>query len=147
MSLYDVDFHAWAEEQARLARRRSGNELDWDNVAEELESLGKQQRAELRSRYIILLMHLLKWAYQPSGRGKSWTRTIRVQRIEIERQLRLNPSLKSADDEAFGSAYVVARLDAADETDLEEALFPVFPPFTAEEARNPEFWPDAATLG
>jgi hypothetical protein len=60
MSLYDLDFHAWATQQARLARRRSGNELDWDNVAEELEGLGKQQRSELKSRYLVLLTHLLK---------------------------------------------------------------------------------------
>ena len=61
MGLYDRDFHAWAHEQAALARSRSANALDWDNVAEELESLGKQQRAELRSRYVVLLKHLLKW--------------------------------------------------------------------------------------
>lgn len=60
MSLYDRDFHAWANEQAELARSRSANALDWDNVAEELEGLGKQKRSELQSRYEVLLMHLLK---------------------------------------------------------------------------------------
>ena len=63
MTLYDRDFHAWANEQAALARSRSANELDWDKVAEELEDLGKWVKAELKSRYRVLLMHLLKWLY------------------------------------------------------------------------------------
>ncbi len=71
-STYEHDTYSWALAQAEALRRRSGNELDWDNLAEEIESLGKSQASELRSRYIVLLMHLLKWAFQPERRSRSF---------------------------------------------------------------------------
>lgn len=144
MTLYDLDFHAWAHEQAALARGRSSNLLDWDNVAEELESLGKQQRSELRNRYRILLTHLLKWAYQPQRQGRSWTNTIRNQRDEIAERLRENPSLQADDAEVFVFAYRLARRDASTQTRRDEGTFPVDPPFTPEQARDESFWPGPA---
>jgi hypothetical protein len=142
MSLYDRDFHAWANEQAEHARSRSANALDWDNVAEELDSLGKQERSELQSRYEVLLMHLLKWLYQPDRRTKSWKDSIRVQRHRIPRHIAKNPSLKASDLEVFAEAYENARLDASVETDLDIATFPAEPPFTPAEALDPDLWPD-----
>ena len=144
MGLYDRDFHAWAHEQAALARSRSGNALDWDNVAEELEGLGKQQQSELESRYRVLVMHLLRWLFQPQGRGTSWEATIKVQRKSIARHLRKNPSLKATDQEAFLDCYDDARLGASQETGLAFDLFPEDPPFTREQARDPDFWPEAS---
>lgn len=124
-------------------RRRSGNELDWDNLAEEIESLGKSQASELRSRYIVLLMHLLKWAFQPERRSRSWENTIRRERKEIERHLAGNPGLKSRRDELFGDAYFTARLDASSETDLPVETFPETSPFTLAQVMNEEFWPNS----
>lgn len=147
MDLYDRDFFAWANEQASLARARSGNTLDWDNVAEELESLGKQQRSELRSRYGVLILHLLKWIYQPRYRSASWEKTIKVQRNDLAVQFADSPSLKSTDRDEFDRAYVNARLEAGVETRLGEAAFPIEPPFTPEQARDPEFWPEPAGDG
>lgn len=141
MTLYDQDFHAWAEEQAGLARSRSANALDWDNVAEELESLGKQQRGELRSRYEVLILHLLQWMHQPERRGRSWTNSIAVQRDRIDEHLAENPSLKASDLEMFVSAYRRARREASTETDLDLEVFPIDPPFTAEQARSDDYWP------
>ena len=69
--LYDEDFTIWTERQAALLRRRAAGELvndaelDWRNIAEEIESLGGNARRELRSRLARLLQHLLKWHYQP----------------------------------------------------------------------------------
>ncbi len=45
---YEADFYTWAISQADAARRRSANEVDWDNVAEELESLARSEFRELR---------------------------------------------------------------------------------------------------
>lgn len=142
MSLYDRDFHAWANEQAELARRRLANELDWDNVAEELESLGRREYDRLTSRYRVLLMHLLKWLYQPERRGSSWSKTIKEQRVRAAQILRKHPSLKPLDQEAFADAYEVARVKASNETDIDLDTFPVEPPFTPEQARDDDFWPD-----
>ncbi len=142
MGLYDRDFHAWANEQAALARSRAHNGMDWDNVAEELEGLGKQQQSELKSRYEVLLMHLLRWLYQPEGRGRSWRNTIRIQRRELATHLRKNPSVKAADAELFVEAYDRARLQASTETDLDEDVFPGEPPFTREQTLDEAFWPE-----
>ncbi len=141
MSLYDSDFHAWAREQADAVRRRSLNELDWENVAEELESLGKQQRRELRNRYQVLLMHLLKLAYQSDRRTRSWDETVNEQRRAIREHLDENPSLRASNGELFRSAFQRAREMAAYETSLHESMFPVEPPFTPEQALDEQFWP------
>jgi hypothetical protein len=66
--LYDLDFHAWSEEQGGLLKERSAAGLDWDNLAEEIESLGRSERGEIRSRMIVILQHLLKWQFQPTER-------------------------------------------------------------------------------
>ena len=143
MDLYERDFHAWAFQQAEHVKRRSANELDWDNIAEELESLGKQQRSELRSRYEVLILHLLKWLYQPGHRSRSWSNSIEVQRSRITEHLAENPSLKSSDAELFEKAYRHARLDAATETGLDKTTLPESPPFDAAQALDPDYWPDA----
>ncbi|HEY3623009.1 MAG TPA: DUF29 family protein [Roseiarcus sp.] len=65
MMKYDTDLYQWTIEQADALRRRAGNELDYDNLAEEIESVGRSERREIRSRLENLLIHLLKWHYQP----------------------------------------------------------------------------------
>ncbi|WP_322096416.1 DUF29 domain-containing protein [Phormidium tenue] len=74
--LYDTDFYAWTLEQSNLLNSGKWQELDIENLVEEIESLGKQQRQELRNCLGILIGHLLKWQYQPDNRSKSWKATI-----------------------------------------------------------------------
>jgi hypothetical protein len=81
--LYETDFYAWTIEQAKFLKDGVWDCLDISNLVEEIESLGKQQRQELRNRLGILLGHLLKWEFQPSHRSKSWLATIREQRRRI----------------------------------------------------------------
>lgn len=142
MGEYDRDFHAWAHTQADAARRRAVNEIDWENLAEELRSLGSQVEWELFNRYRVLILHLLKWAYQPKGHGRSWRATIAEQRRQIARLLMKNPSLRSVESQEFADAYVDGRKGAIDETDLADAAFPVDPPFTLEQAKSDDFWPE-----
>jgi hypothetical protein len=132
--LYEKDFFAWTQAQADALRRRSANELDWENLIEEVESMGKQQRGELHSHFVILLQHLLKWRYQAARRTRSWALSIEEQRREIERLTRQNPSLQPAFQEIFDEAYPVARLRALRETRLGKAAIPTENPFTANEA-------------
>lgn len=127
--LYDQDFLAWTRDQADALRRRSANELDWENLLEEVESLGKQQRSELRNHLIILLVHLLKWRLQPDRRSRSWALTIAEQRRESERMVVENPSLKAELDDLLESAYRIARLRAARQSRLSIKAFPDDNPF------------------
>src|SRR5215471_2684588 len=91
---YDGDFYAWTHEQARLLRTGQFALVDIENVAEELESMGRSDKRELDSRLEILLMHLLKWQIQPNFRSTSSQGTIREQRRRIERAFRESPSLR-----------------------------------------------------
>ena len=82
--LYEEDFFAWTIEQARLLRAGDLSAVDAANIAEEIESMGRSDRRELQSRLVVLIMHLLKWRFQPSARSTSWSATIEEQRLQIE---------------------------------------------------------------
>ncbi|MBV8883159.1 MAG: DUF29 domain-containing protein, partial [Chroococcidiopsidaceae cyanobacterium CP_BM_RX_35] len=131
LNLYETDFYAWTQEQAMLLRNQQWSQVDLPNLIEEIESLGKQQRQELRSRLSILIGHLLKWEHQPqrsagggsSGapvqaqhRSRSWLATLRIQRRDTLRLLKDNPSLKPYLDDALKEAYENARDLAMAET-------------------------------
>jgi hypothetical protein len=141
MGLYDLDFHNWLMEQADAIRRRSANEIDWENLAEEVESLGRSQRAGLRSHLKRLVQHLLKWEHQPERRTYGWKNTINVQRAAVENLLEISPSLKSSIEDLFDRAYQLGRLEALLETGLDEELIPETPEFTLQQAMDAR-WPD-----
>jgi hypothetical protein len=100
-NLYESDFYAWTNEQVKLLQLRKLDHLDFENLIEEIESLGKQQRQELRNRLGILIGHLLKWHYQPEKQSKSWLSTIKEQRREVKLIIDENPSLKPYLEEAI----------------------------------------------
>jgi Domain of unknown function DUF29 len=90
---YETDIVAWANEQARLIRAGQFDQLDLAHIAEEIEDVGKSEQRELASRMAVLLMHLLKWQFQPDRKSTSWTRTIREQRKRVLLALKDTPSL------------------------------------------------------
>ena len=97
--LYEQDFVRWTEAQAANLRQagaaRANLPLDWDNLAEEVESLGRSQRRELRSRIAVVIEHLLKLARSPAEEPRAgWIETIARERAEIERLLEDSPSLR-----------------------------------------------------
>ncbi len=141
-SLYDQDFYAWANDQVRLLRAGKLAEADIDHIAEEIESMGKAEKRELVSRLKVLLMHLLKWRFQPTGRATSWRLTIEEQRSEVVDHLADNPSLKAKLPETVANAYGTAILAAARETGLDRAGFPAVCPWSFDEIVDPAFWPD-----
>ena len=102
---YEQDFYAWTQEQCELLRLGEWHALDIENLVEEISSLGKQQKQELRNRLGVLIGHLLKWQFQTELRGKSWRATIREQRDEILDILKENPSLKPYLDEAIQKGF------------------------------------------
>jgi hypothetical protein len=141
-SLYERDFYAWANEQASLLRAGRFAEADLENVAEEIESMGRSEKRELTNRLKVLLTHLLKWRYQPMLRCKSWSNTIGVQRDDVSDHLADNPSLKDKVPEELASAYRRAVRAAASETGFDNAVFPSACPWTYEQIMDAAFWPE-----
>jgi len=141
---YNADFHAWATESAALIRQGRFAELDFNHIAEELESMGASERRELQNRLQILLMHLLKRQFQPERRGKSWKLTIIHQRTAIERLLKQSPSLRRLleDQEELLDIYNKAVREAVLETDLERHVFPLDCPYSVDELLDDGFWSD-----
>lgn len=121
---YERDIYSWTQEQARLLREGRWDLVDRDNVAEEIESLGRTEFNRLESALRVLLLHMLKWDHQPQQRSRSWVLSVAAQRIEVEDVLADNPGLKPRVGEALGRAYRKARLEAAKETGLDVAEFP-----------------------
>jgi Domain of unknown function DUF29 len=141
-ALYDEDFFAWTMEQARRLRAGEFATLDVENIAEELESMGRRDRREIDSRLVVLLAHLLKWQVQVGFRSRSWSATIREQRDRLEDLLRESPSLQSLVASVRPALYARSRRAAADETGLAETAFPAACPFTAEQILTGDFLPE-----
>lgn len=141
-NLYEADFYAWANEQASLLRAGKLSVADIENIAEEIESMGKTEKRELESRLTVLLLHLLKWKFQPGLQGNSWRLTIREQRRRTIRHLRDNPSLKARLGEVIEAAYGDALIEAERETGLPEATFPTECPWPFERIMDAGFWPE-----
>jgi len=140
-SLYETDFYAWLQQQARALRTRNFAHLDWDNLVEEIEDMGKSHHRALQSRLEVLLMHLLKWQFQPERQSRSWTFTIKEQRLRIGTLMRKNPSLQSQVPEALKEGYGYAVFAAAEETGLDNTTFPTECPWTFTQIMDEQFWP------
>lgn len=124
LNLYEKDFYAWTQEQAKFIKERALDKLDLQHLFEEIESMGAKERSELKNRLAQLMMHLLKWKYQPSRQSRSWQNSIDDQREELQDLLSDNPSLKSKVDEYFVKSYKKAVRQAISETGLDDSLFP-----------------------
>ncbi|MBD2676185.1 MULTISPECIES: DUF29 domain-containing protein [Nostoc] len=140
-NLYETDFHAWTQQQANLLRHHQWSQLDLSNLIEEIESLGRKERQELRNRLSILIGHLLKWEYQPEQRSRSWLATIRVQRRETLKLLNENPSLKPCLAELLQEAYENARDLASGETNLPLSTFSEQCLYSLENIISDRFYP------
>jgi len=139
---YDADFYAWTQDQAARLRDLRPNALDWGNLAEEIESLGRSQKKLIRNHLVVLLAHLLKWAHQPDKRTNSWRGSIQGARDEIADELRDSPSLKRYPGQELARQYRLALLHASGETELPIDVFPETCPFTIDQVLDPDFWPE-----
>ncbi|MCC5614331.1 DUF29 domain-containing protein [Nostoc sp. CHAB 5836] len=141
--LYETDFYAWTQEQVSLLKTQEWEQLDTVNLIEEIETLGRRERQELRNRLGVLLGHLLKWQFQPEKRSNSWLGTIREQRIQIKLLMQDSPSLKPYLDEVFFSVYELGLALAIRGTQLGEQVFPEICPYTLDQTLNPKFLPNS----
>ncbi len=132
-TLYETDVVAWAEAQAEALRAGRFDELDLENLAEEIADVAKREAQAVESHLETLILHLLKWRYDPDHRSRSWEGTIRVARHKIAKLLRDSPSLRPRMPALLEDAYPDARVRAGVETGLPEATFPTACPFTLDQ--------------
>ncbi len=137
---HKTDFYAWTQEQAHFLKTGQFHQIDWQNIAEEIEDMGRSEERQLENRLEILIMHLLKWQFQPNLRSRSWQLTIKEQRLRLKKLLQKNPSLHAKLTETIEETYPLAIIRAERETGL--SSFPETCPYTLTEALSPEFLPD-----
>ncbi|VXD13634.1 conserved hypothetical protein [Planktothrix serta PCC 8927] len=140
-SLYEQDFYEWLQTNISLLKERNFADIDLENILEELESMGRSEKNALKSNLRILVMHLLKYKYQPQKRTNSWVYTIIEHRQRLRDTFKTSPSLYRFFEEIFNESYEDARKLAAGETGLSINEFPPESPFTVEEVLNPDFLP------
>lgn len=150
-TLYDEDFVAWTQKMAQALERRDFNALDWDNLVEEIQDLGKRDQREVESRLLIILTHLLKWQYHPQRRSypgsenesfqNSWARSIAENRDQIQRLLKQSPSLYRILENSLDECYQKARKQAAQQTNLELPVFPEVCEYSQAQILDDDFWP------
>ncbi len=141
--IYEQDFNQWLEITANLLKENKFSELDLENLIIEIEAMGKNNQRELASRLIILIMHLLKWKYQPEKQSRSWLSTINEQRLQLELLLEQNPSLKNRIPNIINSCYAKARKMAHRETNLPLTIFPENNPFNLQNILDSDFFPNS----
>ncbi len=140
-SLYDRDYALWLEMTIEQLRLQNFDQVDWKNVLDEFESMSKRDRRSIKSNLVILLLHLLKWEFQPEMRSGSWKGSIREHRRRIQQILQDSPSLRSYIPEILSETYTEAVEQAIDETGLEIVVFPIDCPYDILNILNPLFLP------
>jgi hypothetical protein len=142
---YHDDFYAWTQEQASLLEARQFDNLDLLNLVEEVTALGISQKHAVGSHLRNLLLHLLKWQYQPTMRqtGHSWRYSIINARTELEVLFSDSPSLQRQLPDSLPTEYTRARRLAHGETGLPVTAFPEQCPWTVEQLLNTDFFPEA----
>lgn len=139
---YDRDYYAWTVAQGRLLRELRPADVDWENLAEEIESLGRSDKYKIARNLNVIILHLLKWRHQPGKRKGGWKSSTIEHRSRVNQLVSESPSLRRYPGEILASEYHIARLKAVAETGLPERAFPKDCPFTIEQVLDPNFWPD-----
>ena len=138
-ALYDQDYYLWLSDTAKLLKAKKFTLLDLENLIEEIESLGKSEKRAIKSNLIIVILHLLKWRYQPEKQSNSWKSSIREHRRRIRELLIDSPSLKNYLPEILADCYLAAKKQASDETGLSVVAFPKASPFSLTECLDEDF--------
>lgn len=142
-TLYETDYLCWIEATLHNLRSRCYDSVDWENLIEEIEDMGKRERRSLESNLIVILLHLLKWQCQPENRTGSWSGSIAEHRRRVTRLLQDSPSLKSYCDRLLPDCYANAREQAHLETGLPLESFPLNCPYAIADILDRTFWPNS----
>ena len=138
--LYTEDETAWLDAMAELVRLGLRDDLDFPNLLEFLTDMARRDRREVESRLIVLMLHILKWLYQPEQRSRSWQLSIAVQRQELQAETGKGV-LRQHAEAMLGELYLKAVERACIETGLPTESFPAECPFTLDDLLT--FAPDA----
>ena len=82
---YHEDFHLWTQQQAEFIGNQQWHKLDWLNLREEIDEMGRREKRSIESNLVVLLLHLLKWEHQPTFRSSSWRGSIKEHRRRLQR--------------------------------------------------------------
>src|SRR4051794_39526001 len=126
---YEADLYGWVEDQVALLKANEVGSIDASHISRELEDLGRSEFNKLVRALRVVLLHLLKWDYQPERRSRSWVLTIDAQREQIADELEDSPSLTPRLQEALHKAYARGLRDAESETGLPPSVFPNVCPY------------------
>lgn len=139
-NLYETDYLQWIESNLVKLRQKKYQEVDWENLLEEIEDMGRSERRALESNLIVLLLHLLKWNYQLEKRTGSWERSILEHRRRIKKALKESPSLKPYLSKILDENYEEAIQQAKAETGLSLDTFPIKCPYPVMSILDDQFF-------
>jgi Domain of unknown function DUF29 len=153
--LYARDFYTWGLTTAALIRAQQWKGIDLEALAEEIEGLARKDRRDVKSRLTELVLHLLKWHYQPIKRqeGHSWLDSVRNQRTELVLLLEDNHTLRTQLPSMVTEVYSAARRRAIEQMEDRGPLrpheitrhpVPLTCPWTPEQLLEDDFWPEPA---
>ncbi|MEH2115922.1 DUF29 domain-containing protein [Nostoc sp.] len=143
---YKADFNLWIQQTTQLLRLHRWHEVDVEHLIEEVEGLGKNERRAIASQLTRLLLHLLKWQYQPQRRSDSWLDSITDSRTQIELAIEDSPSLKSYPTEQLEESYQRACRQAAKQTGILVSVFPEECPYSLELVLDEDWLPEASDI-
>jgi Domain of unknown function DUF29 len=138
-SLYEADYYAWVQEQAAALEQGDFGALDRIHLADEVGDLGRSVKKAIRSNLNVLLIHLVKWAYQPERRKGGWEVSIDEHRTRLLQDLAESPSLRSYVSEVLAAEYRLARKRAAVQMRVAIRNIPEACPFSVNEVLDPDF--------
>ena len=140
---YDTDFYAWAQAQAAALRAKDWAAVDIDHLAEEVDDLGRSVQHAIESQLERLLLHLLKWRYDPAQDPRQlWRLSLLDARHELSKHLAENRRLRGFPAERLADAYRYARRAAAVETELPPVTFPEACEWTIDQILDEDFLPE-----
>ncbi len=141
-TLYEQDYYLWLEATAQLLREGQLCALDAATLLKEIEDMGRSEKRAVYSNLKILLVHLLKYRYQPEKRSNSWIASIVEHPQKLKKAFKDSPSLQPYFTEILNECYQDARELAAAETGLAIDEFPVEIAFNPEEILNSDYLPN-----
>lgn len=109
---YEVDYAAWLENTALMLRRKMYAEIDWENLIEEIEDMGRSQKRAVESLLLRLLEHILKleyWDAEKERCANHWESEIVNFRYQLNKRIKESPSLKRHLEGCFEEVASVAK--------------------------------------
>ncbi|MDB9455941.1 DUF29 domain-containing protein [Dolichospermum circinale] len=143
-TLYDQDFYLWIQTTVQHLQERNLEQLDIENLIEEIDSMGRSEKKELKTPLVVLIEHLLKlqyWIEEKDDNARGWRNTVVEQRRQITYTLADSPSLKAILNDVFLPCYQDAKQDTINKYQLPSNLFPEEPPFSLAQVLNADFIP------